>query len=405
MKRTAKILFSISILSILLTLTGCYDPIFFELRKDVKPETATVSGNIPNITRYSSGNKEYLFLAADNGLRYKEADNMSHGNWGSYSLPFELTSFNFDDTTMNGQQIMSVIANSDTLYLVSCEFKTTGSDGLSIPSKINLWGKKITSENGDLSSEGDWTHINENLPDLFPIEYNNDTGTFSSYFNFFQTNSPMASHRHAYFCNYDKDSEVYKYYELKGTSAPVEFSITSTIDSTENTSTSNGRVYSAAYYNGAVRFLTAAVSSTDETYTNEANRIYFSSNFKFNYYQDSSITTILDNMEAVVSAIMTCSDCVIIGKGDLSNGAGSGGISKIKVVNGRPETETSDFATNAEFQITKSYHVIALLNATPDKNEVESALYGSITYINKNGVSENIGLWSYYPERGNWNRE
>ncbi len=404
MKKTSKLIFSISILSILLTLTGCYDPIFFELRKDVKPETATVSGNIPNITRYRTGDREYLFLAADNGLRYKEADNESHGSWGTYPLPFELTSFNFDDTSMNGQQLMSVFANSDTLYLVSCEIKTTGADGMSVPSKINLWGKKLSSFEGAPSSEGDWVHINENMSDLLQVEYDSESGTISSYFNFFQTNAPMFSHRHAYICRFDQDSGSYKYYELNGTSAPVEFKITSALDSTEDTSTSKGRVYSAAYYNGAVRFLTTSTVSTDETYVNEAKRIYFGSDFKLKYYQDGSIYPIIET-DSPISAIMTCSDCVIFGKGDISNGAGSGGISKIQFKNGVPEDGTTSFSTNAEFQITKSYHVIALLNATPDKTEVDSALYGSVTYINKNGVFENVGLWSYYPARGNWNRE
>ena len=73
MKRTSKLILSVSLISILLTLTGCFSPIFYEIRKDVKPETATVSGNITNITRYRTGDKEFLILAADKGLRFKEA--------------------------------------------------------------------------------------------------------------------------------------------------------------------------------------------------------------------------------------------------------------------------------------------------------------------------------------------
>ena len=38
MKHIIKLLLSISLFSILMTLTGCFDPIFYEIRKDVKPE-------------------------------------------------------------------------------------------------------------------------------------------------------------------------------------------------------------------------------------------------------------------------------------------------------------------------------------------------------------------------------
>ena len=67
--------------------------------------------------------------------------------------------------------------------------------------------------------------------------------------------------------------------------------------------------------------------------------------------------------------------------------------------------EPIDFETNAKFQITSSYIVLTLLNATPDQKELDSALYASITFTGGSYNFDNIGLWSYYPERENWNRE
>ena len=87
----------------------------------------------------------------------------------------------------------------------------------------------------------------------------------------------------------------------------------------------------------------------------------------------------------------------------------SGGIRRTSLTDGRPGTELIDFDTNASFQISTAYYVTALINTTPDKNEEDSNLYAAITYMGtgtSTSVSaKNKGLWSYYPKRGNWNRE
>ena len=37
--------------------------------------------------------------------------------------------------------------------------------------------------------------------------------------------------------------------------------------------------------------------------------------------------------------------------------------------------------------------------------EIDSDLYASISFAGTSLNFSNIGLWSYYPDRGNWNRE
>lgn len=405
MKRIIKSLSLCCLFSLSLIFTGCWDPIFFELRKDVKPEKPTVSGNIPTITRYTAGGTEFLVLAADDGLRVKRADNESHGAWTTYPLPFELPSFNFDDTTISGQQLMTALASSDTLYIVSAKYETTGAEGMTIPSKINVWGKKISVSDGSLSGDGDWINITDKLSvDYFPVTFDEIYGYPETNFNFFQTNAPMAAHRHAYFCTYNFTSKTYDYYELSGTEVPVKFTIPTIQNSTEASSTQKGRVYSAAYYNGSVRFFTSEAASTDETYTAEATHLYYGDESTLKCITGSTVTELV-TADAKISAIATCADSVLIGLGSIYLGAGGGGIKKISVVNGQPQTSFADFTTNADFQITDGYLVISMVNATPHKNETDSALYASVTFFNKNGVHENVGLWSYYPERGNWNRE
>ena len=89
MKKIYKIT-STLLLPFVLLLAGCQDPVFEKVRKDVKPETATVSGNIGQITRFTMEGEEYLFLSANGGLRYKKASNAEHGSWATADLPFDL---------------------------------------------------------------------------------------------------------------------------------------------------------------------------------------------------------------------------------------------------------------------------------------------------------------------------
>jgi hypothetical protein len=43
------------------------------------------------------------------------------------------------------------------------------------------------------------------------------------------------------------------------------------------------------------------------------------------------------------------------------------------------------------------------------QNETETAIYGSVIFRTIGTSSavnyDNVGMWSYYPSRGNWNRE
>ena len=111
---------------------------------------ATVSGNISTVTRFTEDGTEYLYTAADKGLRRKRADNESHDAWSEKDIPFSLIAFDWDSTSFTGEQLLAVLANSDTLYLISVDYSTTGTEGNTNPSKLNLWGKQ---------SGGSWKKI------------------------------------------------------------------------------------------------------------------------------------------------------------------------------------------------------------------------------------------------------
>lgn len=392
MKKIHKITTAI-FLPFVMLFSSCFDPIFYEIRKDVKPETATVSGNIPQITRFTMGGEEYLFLSADKGLRYKRVDNEKHGSWQVAKLPFNLVHFNFDNTDMDGKQLIGVYADSEYLYLHAAPYITTGSEGTSIPWDLELWASKDPLE-------GKW----EKVTAEFPIGYDSSTGKYVSLFHLFQTNAPKKEHRHVYIYNDVKEN----YYELNGTTLSEPISA-SDIDIQDDGSVA----YSAAYFDGGVKFFSSTAVITDEKYddkddttTEDAKNLYYAQGPDLYYYTSDGYKKAC-SARTTISSLAVTKDSIIIGLGNImSKSSDTGGITRVKInENGIPEDSTSGFSTNAELQISSAYTVLALLNATPENPELESALYASITFSGLNGLPANIGLWSYYQGRGNWNRE
>ena len=398
-----------------LVFTGCQDPIFEAIREDVPPEDATVSGNVNFITRYTAGGEEYLVLAADEGLRYKQKDINSHGAWKTYSLPFELLNYDYDSSSHNGEQILAVLADSTYLYLISAVYTHTNIEGTSYPSEINLYAKIINASNSEWDTSGDWTKVSTviNEYNIFPI-YEEDSYSVELYksdFRVFQTNAPKKAHRAAFILSHDRDNDVYKYYQLNGTSAPTE--ITSTVEAALiDPSPSSDSDYvptalSAVYFGSGFKFFTCQAATTNETYTTDATYFYYSNGDAKLIYSDGTNTNASNpiNTEKVISCLAVTKDSILVGHGKTPSSVG--GIDRVNVSDGIPTGmgSFSDINSNAKFQITSDYMVLALVNANPDKTEVESALYASITFHSTSNNFDNIGLWSYYPERGDWNRE
>lgn len=400
-----KIAFLTLILSSILVFLSCQDPIYEAIREDVIPEDPTVSGNIGGITRYTAGGNEFLVLAADNGLRYKQKDNASHGAWNTYSIPFDLHKYDFDSSKHSGEQIISVIANSTTLYLISAEYKHTNSEGLTYPSNIKLWGKNINATGNNWDSSGNWTLITEHNSAFFPIFYNSNTKYYETRFIVFQTNSPINAHREAYIRSYNSETKSYHYYRLNGLGIPVEFSISSIIDPEPSSDSSYvAAARSAVYFNGEIKFFTSPTATTNETYSDEATYYYYTNGGNKLYFDNGSgARNISADSNYSIASLATTAESILMGYGDSSSGS-SGGIGRSLLAAGVPTGVTS-FDTNAKFQFTSSYIVPVLINATPEKKEKESCLYAALTFSGTAYNFDNIGLWSYYPERGNWNRE
>lgn len=123
----------------------------------------------------------------------------------------------------------------------------------------------------------------------------------------------------------------------------------------------------------------------------------------------------LENVsDSNVISIAVTSDSLLLGTGSnrsynssASNGSGAVRI-EIDQSTGKP-TKTGSFTTKADNVMRSPYIVRALLAVDPSKKETETSIYSSMDYIytatSAGTNSTNRGLWAYYPEKREWNRE
>ena len=418
MRKYKSITIKSSILFILcLFATSCFDPIYEAIREDVEPEEATVSGNITTITRYTASDQEFLVLAADDGLRYKHKDLNNHGEWITYPVPFDLHHYDFDSSSHSGEQIIAVLSDSSLLYMLTAVFDHTSVEGTSYPATIKLYAKNIVANGTTWSTEGDWVTVPTTVGDydIFPIYADSSNEYFLSGFRILQTNAPKKEHRAVFIRSYDlgddddDDTGTYRYFQLNGTAAPVEFTLPEASIIDPEPSTDEDYIplaLSVVYFNGAYKFFTSPAATTNETYTSDATYYYYTNRDSDLYYSDGNTAVDALDADKVISTLAVTADSILIGHG--KPGSSAGGINRVLLTDGVPASALgsfSDINSNAKFQITNDYYVTALINASPEKTEVESALYAAITFSGTAYNFENIGLWSYYPERGDWNRE
>lgn len=432
-----KNIFGSLLLASSLFFAGCYNAVFYEIHQDVESEDATVSGTINQITRYTlqdSNKTEYLVCNADGGLRYKLASNRSHGSWYTYNhLPFSLHSYDYYATSHNGEQIIQVLADSKNLYLLTCVYFDDNDEGTVAPKYVKLWTAEIT----DWGAADTWNCINtstsETAGQVFKVYKNSSSGYYYSAFCIFSTNSINPANRKvyvrsgkygAYYATKSKisTSEIQNpvYYEVDPdaengvkelTTMPTTWS-----GGSVTTDYSSINVCSAAYFNDKTNFFTAPAVATNESSANSYTPtcVYWGSGSTLYYITDVTATSAsaTGSISAShnISALAVCADSILIGMGNTSaySSSTSGGITHSYLSSGVP-TGTTDFSTNAASQISSGYIVFSLLNANPAEDETASALYASIGFCgtgSSTAVSySSVGLWSYYPSRGNWNRE
>jgi len=437
--------------------TSCFNAVFYNIRQDVSPEDSTVKGMINSICRYSIDDEEYLFLAAEKGLRYKSAStgnvrNNSNSSWETYQyLPFQnhkYLYYGFTGSSHEGETILKVLADKDTLYLITVDYSQEITDGYSKPDHIHIWAKQFKTK-AELSSKGDeWTEIkfaesaDEQRDNFFPYTYESVKDVYFSNFNMFSTNAPKKEHRRVFVRCSNR-----RYYELKGLEKE---DITSSVfaqdyklvyadyDDSESEEPKNVRadIDSAAYLGETLYFFDSMAVTTNETFEKNATFIYFARSERternessslyepihftteeLNYIYEKNIEvdgkqtsklvckTIISDAGEPISCLSVTKDALLIGRGDFTITTTTyGGITKVSLdEDGNAGSELLSFDTNASIQI------LTLLAVDPAKTEKENIIYSSIVFKGSGSSSgtsfDNIGLWAYYPDRGNWNCE
>lgn len=334
-------------------IAGCKAPVFYEIMRDVAPEEATVNGVITSITRYKSDTEEKLVTFSSDGLIWKDADGTAHGQWSC-----------FPDSNQLSGKIIKTAADNSNLYVVTITFHEDVEKGLNLPDAATLW----------CYNNGKWYEVK--TPKLNPGN-----------FNIFCTNDVNNDNRSAYLRIGDN------VYELNGNTF------------NENNQTKEGN-YNSVVSGGnssAIFFeSTASVKNGNYIYWGEGSKLYYSK-------AEGKKTLALD-AGTDISCLAATKDALLIGRGDFSNSLISkGGIAKTSLTNGVPGNSLESFSTNATSQLASVYQIYTLLVADPTKTELEASIYASMGFKGSGSSTsvsyDNIGLWSYYPARGNWNRE
>ncbi len=338
-------------------IAGCKAPVFYEIMRDVAPEEATVNGVITSVTRYTSSSDEKLVTFSSDGLIWKDANGTAHGQWSC-----------FPDSNQLSGKIIKTAADVSNLYVVTITFHEDVEKGLNLPDAATLW----------CYNNGSWGKV-ENTPKLLPGN-----------FNIFCTNDVEHNNRSAYLRIGDK---VYK---LSGTTF-------------DESNPQDGNYNSVVSGENDIFFeSTASVKNGNYIYWGEGSKLYYSnntSNPKAEGYKKLALDAGTD-----ISCLAATKDALLIGRGDFSNSLISkGGIAKTSLKDGVPGNSLESFSTNATSQLASVYQIYTLLVANPDQPELNASIYASMGFKGSGSSTsvsyDNIGLWSYYPARGNWNRE
>ena len=360
--------------------TGCYDAVYQSIRNEIPLEERTVSGFINSIVRFTQGADEYLFM--QNGkISYKKADASYHGAWQEAPNTPKGISFDFYSSSFSGTHFMKLAADTSNIYALGYEVEVGSINGRNVPKTVKLYccssvggaWQEVSAVNAKIAAY---------ISGLSSHAYMTDASI-----HLFCTNAPKKDHRKAYIRIGGGGG--------KGTGEVFELSGTGTSTTTPKTGDGiSSNTHSAVYYGSVVHFLDALAAGTDETSSAAAKYVYYATgdtlySFPVTSSPTAAVSTNLSTSKDIISLAVT-GDSILLG----TNGNGIFRVTHAS--DGKPASSKSEFQTNAQNVMYSPYIVRALFCATPDKND--TAQGASADY-------SNVGLWSYYPSRGNWNKE
>ncbi len=408
--------------------TGCYDAIFQGIRGEVPLESATVPGNINSIVRFTDNSTEYLFM--QNGtIKYKKAADAVHGAWQDAPNAPPPLSYDYFSSSFKGIYFIKVAADEKNVYALGYTLKQNNESGRNVPSALKLYCCK---EIGGMWTE--LTAINGAIA-AYLSQINSSYLTDASV-HLFCTNAPQPEHRKAYIRIGGGGASSAKANTAYGNTAAGNYGVIE-LDGTDTKAApivkgergAGLNTFSAVYFAGNVRFLDYLTAVTDETAKSstekkDARYVYYASGtdlYSFAVADYQKDATAFDaywkegkpKPPALTASNMATSSAIVslaVTGDSLLLGSNGNGIYRVTLdAHGKPAGAPSDFSTNAKEIMYSPYIIRVLFCSNPDKIETQANLYAALqfrrTAAGASANYANVGLWSYYPARGNWNRE
>ena len=321
--------------------SGCQDPIFWNIRQEVKLEEATIYGDIFSIVRF----KDKLFIANGN-IYSKDKNANSHGQWSKMNGP--------------AGHVLTVAADFKYVYALSVTSRKNDSEG-----EMELDSRKLYySSDGNSWKEVSGITLSSSKSDVVKL---------------LCTNSPKNANRYAYIRN---KNNVYK---LNGSSA------------SSSAESGAGSALSCVYANGGVKFYNAEAACTDETETIDATAIYYSSgsDLKRVNADGSSEKTVVNGIRSTVYGIAVMKDSVLV--------TTAGGTALVARDSGT-EIQFANLQSTLS-TLYESRACLAVdpgVNALDAAVYAGLCVKGTGS---NSALFTHEGLWSYYANRGKWNIE
>ena len=435
-----KIFLSISIAAAVFGFTSCYDAIFYNIRTEVPLEDGVINGYTNSIVRYQEPDgTEFLYLQNGN-VYYKQISddtdkkiltkNQNHDKWTKDSSAPEGISYSYFDQEFSGTYSCKLASDSKYVYLLGATPEYDESSSRNILKNFKLYC--YSKENGWKSVDAVNTILKKYESTLAEDKYMMDSSI-----QLFCTNTPQNAHRKAYirigggspYYSWMSDKQTYGsdftvkdgvmncgIIELNGTDTDIANVVPlgdGKIGTLEKTGAGKDTT-SAVYANGKVYFLDYLASSTNETKNKEADYIYLGNGKTLYWFETASVSSVKALDAAPVGKSTGCADSILsmcVTNDSIILGTYEEGAYRIKTNSGKPETSTSDFTTNADSVMYNPYIVRMLFCTDPSLGETDdgSALYSALqfryTESSASASYKNVGLWSYYKARGNWNKE
>ena len=435
-----KIFLSISIAAAVFGFTSCYDAIFYNIRTEVPLEDGVINGYTNSIVRYQEPDgTEFLYLQNGN-VYYKQISddtdkkiltkNQNHDKWTKDSSAPEGISYSYFDQEFSGTYSCKLASDSNYVYLLGATPEYDESSSRNILKNFKLYC--YSKENGWKSVDAVNTILKKYESTLAEDKYMMDSSI-----QLFCTNTPQNAHRKAYirigggspYYSWMSDKQTYGsdftvkdgvmncgIIELNGTDTDIANVVPlgdGKIGTLEKTGAGKDTT-SAVYANSTVYFLDYLASSTNETKNKEADYIYLGNGKTLYWFETASVSSVKALDAAPVGKSTGCADSILsmcVTNDSIILGTYEEGAYRIKTNSGKPETSTSDFTTNADSVMYNPYIVRMLFCTDPSLGETDdgSALYSALqfryTESSASASYKNVGLWSYYKARGNWNKE